>query len=230
MKIKTLYKNFDILKRFCSVDENRPNLQGVFVEPCDGGGLFAVASNGRVMGIFYDPAGYADGKYIINAKRMTRIFDLRAAPSVSCEQEAEEIQEDQRYYHDNYVVVFDDKSIDVFDGGRPVDSSSDLCLINTSEQYPNYKNMFVSKIKPIFALGNPVNFNVNPDFLRLFAFSDYYSSGISLYIADNYKPEKRYYENYIFALNNSDKNFLGLFMPTTGNNEGLNKNFGIEIL
>ncbi|MDR1196501.1 MAG: hypothetical protein LBL00_08515 [Endomicrobium sp.] len=230
MKIKTLYKNLDILKNFCSVDETRQILHGVFVEPCAAGGLFAVATNGRVIGIFYDPDGYTDGKYLIDVKRMTRIFDLRPAPSVSCEQEAEEIREDQTYYHDNYVVVIDDKSLDVFDGDRLVDSSNDLCLLSDADKYPNYKNMLAAKIKPIAAVNEYVNCNINPDFLALFAFGEFASDGISLYVADNCKKEKEYLRDPVYVLNNCDKNFLGLVMPMVGDNKELSKNFGIEIV
>lgn len=62
-------KLFEIASRFVSTEEYRYYLQGVFIEPCEAGGVALVATDGHRMFVAYDETGVSAGAYIVQASK-----------------------------------------------------------------------------------------------------------------------------------------------------------------
>lgn len=68
-----------LIQPFTSTDPTRCYLQGFYVEPCSKGGVYVVATNSHIMGIFHDETGTCDKPEIIQLPKafFAALKDLR---------------------------------------------------------------------------------------------------------------------------------------------------------
>ena len=62
-------KLFEIASRFASTEAARHYLRGVYVEPCESGGVALVATDGHRLFVAYDEKGEADKARIVRAEK-----------------------------------------------------------------------------------------------------------------------------------------------------------------
>jgi DNA polymerase III sliding clamp (beta) subunit (PCNA family) len=70
---------FRVTHSFVSKEETRYYLGGVYVEPCESGGVFLVATDGHRLGLFHDKTGETDGTYIIRMSKIDAAFRSKLA-------------------------------------------------------------------------------------------------------------------------------------------------------
>jgi len=62
-------KLFEIASRFTSKEEHRYYLRGVYIEPCEAGGVALVSTDGHRLFVAYDEKGEADKARIVHAEK-----------------------------------------------------------------------------------------------------------------------------------------------------------------
>jgi hypothetical protein len=207
IKITTKIKYLVWLNKFTSRDPARMVLSGVNIQPCQKGGIFISATNGRVLGRFHDSEGSCSVPSCqIDVKSLLRSLDYKNKDL--------------------------ENEINIEDGAASLISRSDMTksvkktndVLYVEGIYPHLEQTIPRQTYPLSG-----SFVMDPLFLSLFVFDKDCHRGITIFQSKQYDSEQFLIRHsaYVIAVNGY-KNFIGVIMPIRSEFAEIKDAFGVK--